>query len=98
MTDTKSRTGSLSVERRRIVERDGARRDFEIRLVDGESLEDVQRPEFLGHKSDLLMPGDRITVLGPELSPWCEMLVIECDEALSEIRSGKQATRPGETR
>lgn len=79
--------GSPSIDRRRIKERDASRRDFEVRLLEDETLEEVLTPEFLGHAADRLGPGDRVAVLAHKLSWWAELLVVDTDVALSSVRT-----------
>ena len=80
------RAASPCIARHRIRERDAARRDFQVELLEGETFEDALRPEFLGAKADVFAPGDRIAVVGHELAFWGELIVIETDEALAAVK------------
>jgi hypothetical protein len=81
------RNHSPSISRARIKERDSSRRDFEVRLLEDETLDDVLTPEFLGHKADVLQPGDRVAVLAFGMSWWAEVLVTDSDAALSSVKT-----------
>jgi hypothetical protein len=86
-TANAARTASPSIDRRRIKERDASRRDWQIELLADETLDDVLKPEFLAHKADVLMPGDRVAIVGSELSLFAEIIIVEADEALGAVRS-----------
>jgi hypothetical protein len=85
-TTTARRTGSPNIARHRIKERDASRRDFEVHLMSDETFADALRPEFFGAKADIFSTGDRIAVVGHELSFWAEVMVIEADEALAAVK------------
>jgi hypothetical protein len=88
MTSTVARrTGSPCIARHRIRERDSSRRDFEVHLMDDETFEDALRPEFLGLRADTFSAGDRVAIVGFELSFWAELIVVETDEALAAVRT-----------
>jgi hypothetical protein len=62
MTTITRRSASPNIARHRIRERDGARRDFQVELLDGETFADTLKPEFFGAKADVFQPGDRIAI------------------------------------
>jgi hypothetical protein len=64
MTTITRRSASPNIARHRIRERDGARRDFQVELLDGETFADTLKPEFFGAKADVFQPGDRIAIVG----------------------------------
>jgi hypothetical protein len=85
LSATARKTGSPAVRRNRIAERDTARRDWQMQLEEGETLQDALRPEFFGQKADALSRGDRIAVLGSDLGFWAELLVIELAERILDV-------------
>jgi hypothetical protein len=84
-TAAQRRTGSAAVHRRRLVERDAARRDWQITLEADELLEEAMTPPFFGLSADRLRPGDRIVVLGHQLAFWCELIVMRSDDILRMV-------------
>ena len=86
MSTITRRAASPCIARHRIRERDASRRDFQVELLDGETFADVLNPSFLGAKSEVYGAGDRIAIVGHELSFWGEVIVVETDEALAAVK------------